>query len=108
VQVAEVWAASAGSIRRVFRQLTGLSALAEPNVVLSVGVSVTDDELVVGDPEAPCAPDGALAPDEAGAALDREMARPICAGRGRYRWNGRSFARRPAAELAPRMSGSSL
>jgi hypothetical protein len=93
IQVAEVWAAGPGSLRRVFRLPVGLAALAEPNVVVDIRVEVDGDELRVGNPAKPCAPDPSLAPDAAGAALDREVATGLCAGRGRYRWNGTRFDR---------------
>ena len=83
IRVAEVWAAGPGALRLAFRLPVGLAALAEPNVVVDLRVEADGDELRVGDPAQPCAPDPSLAPDAAGAALDREVASGLCAGRGR-------------------------
>ncbi len=91
VNVVDLWAASPGSFRRVFGLLSGLATLAEPNVIVDLPVEMEGVELRVGAAMTTCTADRRFAGDSARIALDRSMATRICAGRGRYKWDGKAF-----------------
>jgi hypothetical protein len=108
IDVAEIWLAIDQSFRRVMQLPAGLRSLAEPARVLSLEIDVKDDVLLVGGDPAICGAEDAaratpadLTPLEASLwRRDRDAARRICAGRGAYRFDGRSFARSGSTGLS--------
>lgn len=100
VKFAEVWTASHGSFRRALKLPVALTALADPTAVVALPVRVEDGALVVGEPSSPCTPATATSEDSATAAVDRAATRLVCASRGRYRFDGRAFARVPPSPAA--------
>ncbi len=98
--VAEIWTASLGAFRRVFRLPIGLAALAEPLEVVRFSVEIAGSDVRVGSADGACKPDSGysegrpLSPlERADAQYDQAAARRICAGRGVYHFNGRTFER---------------
>jgi hypothetical protein len=93
VNVTEVWAANPGSFRRVIRVMTSLATLAEPNMIVELPVEADGAELRVGVAMTTCAANLSYAGGDPGrVSLDRSVTARICAGRGRYRWDGKSFS----------------
>ncbi|MEJ7734953.1 MAG: hypothetical protein WKG00_37915 [Polyangiaceae bacterium] len=108
IEVAELWLAAHGSLRRTLRLPVALTALAEPHVVQRLTVELEGDELNVGRAGEPCRADSGFAPgvslgevEAAHARRDQAAADRICAGRGRYRFDGRTFTRAPPAHRGP-------
>jgi hypothetical protein len=103
IEIAESWLAGYGSLRRTWTLPVGLTALAEDNVVARLPVELDGDEVRVGASSAePCRAASQAAAEPARGAVDAAHARRdlaaverICAGRGRYRFDGRSFTRLP-------------
>jgi hypothetical protein len=100
IEVAELWLASYGSLRRTLTLPVALLALAEPQVVIRLEVELDGDELRVGRAGEPCRADSGFAPgvplgdvEAAHARRDQAAADRICAGRGRYRFDRRAFTR---------------
>ncbi len=94
VNVAEVWAANPGSFKRVIRLMTSLATLAEPNMIVELPVEADGVELRVGAAMTTCAANLSYAGGEPGrVSLDRSIAAHICAGRGRYHWDGKAFSK---------------
>jgi len=92
VNVTEVWAANPGRFRRVIHLMTSLATLAEPNLIVELPVEADGVELRVGAAMTTCAANMSYAGEPGRAALDRSITARICANRGRYHWDGKSFS----------------
>jgi hypothetical protein len=93
VNVTEVWAANPGSFKRVLRLMTSLDTLAEPNVIVDLPVEADGVELRVGAAMTTCAANLSYTGGDVGRmTLDRSITARICANRGRYHWDGKSFS----------------
>jgi hypothetical protein len=99
IEVAEAWLAGYGTLRRTWTLPVALTALAEANVIARLPVQLDGDEMRVGGgADQPCRPDSRAAAEAAlgdveaaHARRDQTAVERICAGRGRYRFDGRTF-----------------
>jgi len=103
----EVWAVDASGMRRALSVATGLRSLPctpplpQPStgadgsraarcVLFELGVSVSEGAIVVDDDNAECS---RVASVDRLDATDRRVVTAMCAARGRYTWDGRTFVR---------------